>query len=270
MLHTKKIFGIIILVFLVFFISKQFLFFKKSFLDNLAYNSVYPAIWLANKTTQPIKNFWQRRSEYKNLIKKYESQKEKTEQLLSENVKLKACLNHQKATDELSEFQQRYNFDTATFAKILVKNITATEQYFLINRGKNDNIEKDMVAICKHQIIGKVIDVFKNYSKVLLITDSNSKIAAYTNNTKATGIVNGFNDINHCQLCYVNHMSKIENNDLVISSGQGLIYPEGFSLGNIVKHDKKDLYHNVIIKPLVDLKTINFCLLIKQSKIKAF
>ena len=270
MSYSKKIFGITILVFLVFFIAKQFLFFKSSFLDKIAYNAVYPAIWIANKTTQPIKNFWQRKIDHKNLIKKYESQKEKIEKLLSENIKLKASLNHQEITNELSEFQQRYNFDSAIFAKILIKNITETEQYFLINRGKNDNIEKDMVAIYKYQIIGKVIDVFKNYSKILLITDSNSKIAAYTDKTKATGIVNGFNDINYCQLCYVDHMKKIENNDLVISSGQGLIYPEGFSLGNIVKHDKKELYHNIIIKPLVDLKTINFCLLIKQSKIKAF
>lgn len=270
MLQTKKIFVITILVFLVFFVSKQLLFFKKGSLDYIAYNTVYPAIWLSNKITQPVKNFLHNRKEYKNIIEKYETQKETIDELLSENIKLKASLNYQETAKVLAEFQQRYKVQDSIFSKILVKNITETEQYFLINRGKKDHVKKDMIAIYKNQLIGRVIDVFKNYSKILLITDPNSKIAAYTNKTKSTGIVKGFNDINHCQLCYVSHLSKIEKNDLVISSGQGLIYPEGFSLGKIVKHDKKNLYHNIIIKPLTDLKNINFCLLIKQSKIKAF
>ena len=153
----------------------------------------------------------QQKIDHQNLIKKYESQNEKIDKLLAENTKLKASLNHQKATTELSEFQQRYNLKEALVAKILLKSITESEQYFLINRGKNDGIKKDMVAIYKHQIIGRVTNVFSYYSKILLITDSNSKISAYTEKTKSTGIVKGFNDINNCQLCYVSHLSKIQN-----------------------------------------------------------
>ncbi|MFH1644161.1 MAG: rod shape-determining protein MreC [bacterium] len=267
---VKKILISIIFIILIFFISKQLLFFKKTLLDDFTHNINYPTILLAHKLASPFKNFWQKKTDHKNLIKEYEALKEKYDELIKENIELKSTINHQKNTDELTEFQQRYNQNNTLIAKVLLKNITESEQFFLINRGKNDEIKKDTVAIYKNQIIGRVTDVFSYYSKILLITDSNSKISAYTEKTKASGIVNGLNDITQCQLGYVNHLSKIQDKDLVISSGQGLIYPEGFALGKITKFNKKDLYYDITIKPLFDLKNIDFCLLLKQSKIKAF
>jgi len=280
MQQAKKLLIILSFVLITLFLSKQLLFFNKGYLEQIANDAIYPAIWIANKITQPIKNLIEKRKLHKKLAKKYEQLQKENEELLSENIKMKASLKHYQASKELLEFQQRYNLQNAIFAKILVKNLSELEHYMLINRGKNDDIEKDMVALYKFQIIGRVTDVYTNHSKVLLITDSNCKIAAFANKTKASGIVKGANNINQCDFCYVSHLSKIENNDLVISSGQGLIFPEGFSLGRIIKHNKKDLYHDITIKPLVNLRNIEFCLLIslrqgfgpqaKQAKIKAF
>jgi len=270
MQRAKKILIILSFVLPALFIAKQLLFFKKGCLEKWAYDATYPVLWVTNKVTQPIKNFIEKRRLHKKLIKKYEQLQKENEELLKETIQLKSSLKHYQTSKELLEFQQRYDFKNATFAKILAKNLSEPEHYILINRGKNDNVEKEMAAIYKFQIIGRVTDVYTNHSKVLLITDSNCKIAAYASKTKASGIVKGGNTVNQCDFCYVSHLSKIENNDLVISSGQGLIFPEGFSLGRIIKHNKKELYHNITIKPLANLETIEFCLLIKQAKIKAF
>ena len=51
---------------------------------------------------------------------------------------------------------------------------------------------------------------------------------------------------------------------MVLSSGEGMIFPKGFGLGRI-----KDIEHDgytarVAVTPLVDLKTIDYCCLIEQ------
>jgi cell shape-determining protein MreC len=63
----------------------------------------------------------------------------------------------------------------------------------------------------------------------------------------------------------------VKDFDLVLSSGQGLIFPEGFCLGRIKQHElkEKELYHKVVLEPLVNLQTVGFCLLLKSSHIHA-
>jgi rod shape-determining protein MreC len=266
----KKFTLIIILTSLFFFVANRIFFYKKGMLENIASNITYPVLWLSSTISQPIKYFFQRKQSYNELQKQYIQLKENYENLQAENIKLNASMHFEEKTYELLDFQKRYNYENKLLAKILSKNITQEEHSFLIDQGSNNGIEKNMVALYKFQIIGKVTQVFRWYSKVLLITDHNCKIAAYTNTTNAGGIVVGKNDINYCNFEYVSHLSKIKPNDLVISSGQGLIFPEGFCLGQITKSKIEGLYHKITIEPLVDIKTLDYCLLTNQEKINSF
>ncbi|MFC1894964.1 rod shape-determining protein MreC, partial [Candidatus Dependentiae bacterium] len=171
---------------------------------------------------------------------------------------------------ELINFKNRYQLDKAILGNIITKNFSLEEHYFLINKGSRSGVKKDMIAIYKFQIIGKVIQVFNWYSKILLITDHKSKISAFTNNTNAPGIVVGNNQINKYEMIYTSHLYKIEKDDFIISSGKGLIFPEGFCLGKIQKHSKQGIYHKIEIVPLIDFKNIEYCLLTNQEKLNAF
>lgn len=170
---------------------------------------------------------------------------------------------------DIDEFLKRYNVDDAHVCKILLKNLTAQEQYYYINRGSSDSIKENMIVTYKFQILGKVVTVFPWYSKVKLITDPRSKIAAYTKHKKFQGIVSSY-DSKLCIMEYVNIHAQIRPDDLVISSGQGMIFPEGFTIGSVVQVEQKEAYQNILIKPLVDLATLEFCTVIPQEKISAF
>jgi rod shape-determining protein MreC len=120
--------------------------------------------------------------------------------------------------------------------------------------------------------LGKVTEVYPHFSKVVLITDQNCKVSSFTNSTEARGIVIGHNDSNFCKMEYVSHLVDVFDDDLVFSSGQGLVFPEGFCLGKIVKHQHSHnmLYHEIEIEPLIKLKKLKFCLLTDQTKINLF
>lgn len=57
----------------------------------------------------------------------------------------------------------------------------------------------------------------------------------------------------------------MQEGDLVLSSGEGLIFPRGFALGNVKHYQVNGLLHDVIVEPLINLETINYCYVIQKG-----
>jgi rod shape-determining protein MreC len=241
------------------------------------YSSIilYPVISLAHTISSYCEKLFSSSQieDSKTINQEYKKLKEEYEILLLEYIKLSALINYDQLNKDLREFCERYSLQDNLLAKILVKHISQDEHYFIVNRGQRDGVKPNMIAIYKLYLVGKVTQVYPYYSKVLLITDQNSNVSAYTAISHAPGIVKGTNNKTlTCAMSYVSHLLSIEDNDLVISSGEGLIFPEGFCLGKIIKHTlpEKSLYHEITIAPCVNLSQITFCLLIDRAKIKIF
>ncbi|MFH1461716.1 MAG: rod shape-determining protein MreC [bacterium] len=253
--------------FLLLFLINKIFFFKRTILESAAANITYPFLWLGSKIAKPIENIFSHKKNYHKLLSENILLKQKNEDLISKFIELNSTINFDTKSQEILDFKKRYELNNAIFANIIVKNITNNEHYFFINKGSIHNIRKDMVATYKFQIIGKVTDVFRWYSKVLLVTDKKCKIAANTNNTNASGICEGINKIDKLKFNFVDHFATIEMDDFVISSGQGLIFPEGFCLGTITQFNKNGLYYDIEIEPLVEIKKLKNCLITDQEKI---
>ncbi len=265
---TKKIVLTIGFIACTFFVINRIFFFSSGgLLEQIARTATYPILRLSGTITSYINQIRERKESYEQLQQKYVATKQAYIDLLNQNIQLKATLHYDNLSKELRDFQQRYNQTNMMLAKILVKNITSDEHYFLVNKGLHDGVKKDMIAVYKFQIVGKVTDVFNNYCKVLLITDQMCKVAAYTNQTASQGILRGQNSIDRCTMNYVSHLFKVVDHDLVLSSGQGLVFPEGFCVGRIVHHElkEKSLYHTIEVEPIVNLQAIDFCLLTAQA-----
>lgn len=268
---SKKIVFNLIFLIIIFFLAYKILFYKKpGFAENLAANITYPFLTLSEKISNPIKKYFAKKENLKEIKQNYFIFKEKVFDLIQENIKLKASLKYTEKTKELLEFQKRYNLQDSILVKVLAKNFDESEQFFFVNKGYSSGVTKNMAAIFKTQLIGKVTEVYKHYSKILLITDSKCKISSYTHNTNAAGITVGLNKANKCQMIYVNHLSTVEIGDLVISNGQGLIFPEGFCLGKVIGYETKDFYHKIDIEPLFNFKNLDYCFLTDIEKIEAF
>ncbi|KKQ49015.1 MAG: Cell shape-determining protein MreC [candidate division TM6 bacterium GW2011_GWF2_38_10] len=251
-----------ILAFVLFAVHRLF-FFTTGIWENVASTMTKPFITGAHGITKIITSWQEKKQSYKKLLRQYEQLKIDHDTMRMINIELASLVHYDTMSKELCEFKERYATHTMKLAKILVKNITDTEHYFLLDKGSKDGIQKNMVALYKHQILGKISEVYPAYSKVLLITDQNCKVAAYTQQTNAQGIVRGQNNKNRCNMGYVSHLYDVVDNDLVISSGQGLIFPEGFCLGKVQFHElkEKSLYHEIEVEPLIDLTKIDHCLI---------
>lgn len=186
--------------------------------------------------------------------------------LLSQNVALIAQSRYWQEHRELIEFNKRYSFDQAILAQVFFKKLDSQEQFMLLNQGSLDGVQLNMVAIYKNYILGKVAIVYPHYCQIDLITSHNCKVAVYDAQTGAVGICCGRNDVKQIDVHYVSHLQKIACQDLLISSGDGLTFPQGFGVGKINQVGPGGMYYQATADLMFDPEKIQSCYLIAANQ----
>ena len=106
-------------------------------------------------------------------------------------------------------------------------------KYIIINLGVKDGVkEKQAVTVSGGILIGKIVEVFDNSSKVMLITSSDSSINSITQTTRANGVVKG-KYATEVKLEMINQNEELITGDLIITSGLENGIPKGLIIGKI-------------------------------------
>src|SRR5579872_568698 len=239
---------------------------RSEWIKQMASYFVYPVLLVQCVLVDPIKQNQGQAADVEELQDQLSALQQEYQKILAENVQYKATLAYMNDIKELQEFKDRYQ-EHGHISQVLVRHFSSQEHYFLIDGGTNKNIQKDMVVVHQNNLIGRVTEVYPWYSKVSLVTDRNCKVAAYCAKTKAHGIHQGTNDVACTALSYVNHLEPIEEGDMVLSSGEGLIFPQGFSLGTIKTCHVDDLYKQISLEPCCDLRRLDYCVVMDQNSL---
>lgn len=226
---------------------------------------VYPMLVVQHKLVSPFKSYFQNRKTVAELEQQLIALRQEHDNVLAQNIELHGMMNYAQDTQELIEFKKNYDFTQASLGQVLLKNFSEQSHFFLIDKGTNAGITKDMVAIYKDCLIGRVTEVYPRYSKITLISDQSCKVAAYCAQSKATGIYQGDNQEWNSRLNHVSHLAQLEPGELILSSGDGMVFPRGFGIGKIKSFENDGLFHQVTVEPLVDLHAINHCYLVQKT-----
>lgn len=241
---------------------------KADKLELVASYIVYPVFWFERILVNPLRNMSAYWTANVKLQEKLRFAQEKIASQQEELIKLEAVKQLAEQTKELRDFASRY-YPQGTMAHIMVKEFDKQHLYF-VDAGSLKGIELDMIAIYKNCILGKISTVYPRWSKVTLLTDPSCKIAAFTATTHRTGIVEGLLSTTDIRLAYVSHLQPVKKGELVLSSGEGLIFPRGYGLGTI-KHINKEGFNMLIdLEPLVDLQSLQYCYLVKKGAVAPY
>ena len=132
-----------------------------------------------------------------------------------------------------------------------------------LNKGKKDNIKKNLAVINSNGLIGRIIEVGDNYSVVELITNPNfSKIAV---SIKGEEEYQGILD-NKLIIKNVKKGSNIKIGDKVYTNGLGGIYPSGIYIGEVIniKNDSLDLSKELEIKLNTNFNNMRYVNVIRR------
>ncbi len=198
------------------------------------------------------------------ILEDFEKLTKERDALLHELISLKALQRYAEDTNDLRDYMKRYSVDSLVIAPILLRNF-AGEHFFLIDAGESCGIKKDMIALYRNALVGKVTQVYPSYSKILLITDKHCNVSALCSSHGVKGIHHGLKK-GLTTLDYVDHRDEVTVGDLVITSGEGGIFPRGFGLGRITHVDQGGGYgRSIVIEPFVDLKKIDYCCIVPHT-----
>lgn len=171
------------------------------------------------------------------LIKENRELKEENLKLLIENSKLK----NDKAF--LLDNQTPNN----TLAFIILYLNTHQGQYFIINKGCKIAQSNKTIAVYDKFLVGKVIKCNDNFSKVELLTNHNFKTSVRSIKSNINGLFESVR--NEYRITLKPLEKQIENDELIITSGQDGLVPAGLIVGQYKKGQD-------IIKLLIDLNSL--------------
>jgi rod shape-determining protein MreC len=226
--------GILVILFINFY--QGGLYQKK--LKNFFYSISVPfqtTFWQAGIK---VSDFFKTISDIKNLKKENEELKLKNEELLSKVSDLENLKKENQTLRAALGLGLEKDFNLV-MARVVSKDISRDE--IEINKGLKDGISKDLPVITSQKIlIGKISEVYDNFSKVMLISDKNSSFSAKISGKETTGAVKGNGSFN-AFLDLVPKEDEILPGDLVITNILGNIFPEGLLVGEIKDVKKTDI-----------------------------
>ncbi|MDD5567318.1 MAG: rod shape-determining protein MreC [Patescibacteria group bacterium] len=217
---------------------------------------------------QAINDYLARHDKVNDLVAENENIKNDLEKLRIENSRLRSeikDLNIIRAEQEFLD-NQGYTYVTARAIGRTSDNIL---EEIIINVGKKEGVSDGLAVVSKQgYIIGKVVETRETISKVLLITDSRSEIAAEVQNeTGAPGLI-----VSHLGLSLIMDLIPqneiIQSDQMIITSGLESNIPKGLVIGRIgsVAQNPGDIFKQAAVITDLDYRRIDIVSVIIGQK----
>lgn len=149
-------------------------------------------------------------------------------------------------------------------AKILAVDTSNERQVLVLNKGKREGVFVGQPVLDTKGVMGQIIDVGFMTSTVLLISDSKCAVPVRNDRTGERGILEGNNHTGRLSLINLSKTSSILRGDLLVTSGLGRRYPEGYPVGVVaeIKNTPGDAFIQVDVRPVALLNRSHLVLLI--------
>ena len=194
--------------------------------------------------------FYENYNSTKEQLEKLKSEKYNVEFLEGENKRLKKVL------EDIS-----YS-SNAKIAKVLIDHQSPFLRSIIINKGSKDEIKKGMAVLHGYYLIGKVVEVNYTTSRVLLLSDLNSKIPIVIEPSSVHSILSG-NGKKSGIIQYTKNNIPLKNGSVLYTSGTGSLFKPGIPIGKI--NNIEDISNVDFFVDLAQLRFVRI-LFLKEEK----
>lgn len=191
------------------------------------------------------------------------------EELKKKNTKLaNELIEYESLKDEVERLREALNFtESKNNYKYVGVNIigysgNSLSDGYIIDKGSNDGIDKNMVVVSSKGLVGKVTKVASNFAIVQSILNENIAVAVMDQQTReATGVLQGLSDNKDNNMTVVYNLpisSDVKEGDIIITSGLGKIYPKEIPVGTVVsvEEDNVRVMKSAVVEPFVNFNEV--------------
>lgn len=234
------------------------------------YNQTYQVVFsnAANETTGKVG------AQYNN-IEYYFRLKRTNDSLVKENAELRGLLKSSFESPDTSKVIKIDSLLKDTLgrvrkfrflpAKVVNNDISDQNNYLTLYRGSKQGVAKDMGVIGPQGIVGKVILVSDNYSRVMSLLNRNSKVSAMTKRGFYTGLADwDGKDPRYITLHNIPKSAKVKIGDSILTSNLSGSYPPGIMVGTVaaIGGDPGSGFYELKIKTATDFYNLQYAYLV--------
>ena len=158
------------------------------------------------------------------------------------------------------------------FAEILSVDSDPYSHQVLINRGATDGVYEGQPVLDEKGIVGQILHVGVSSSRVILISDISHAIPVRIQRNGLRLIASGSGQIDRLIHNFVPHSADVKEGDLLVTSGLGGKYPEGYPVSRVVlvRADESREFATIYSEPVAQIDRLRYMLLLsKDETVKA-
>ena len=131
-----------------------------------------------------------------------------------------------------------------------------------INRGTASGVEEGMPVVTSFGLVGVVVEAELNHSRVITILDTSVSVGAVTTRGGEKGLCEGDYTLVHdgkTVLRYLPEEADVGAEDVVVTGGQGSVYPYGIPIGRVVsvQFNAYSRTTEAVVTPFVDFSDLS-------------
>lgn len=207
-----------------------------------------PVRWTKNGVNE-VRDLFRIRSENKRL-------RAENKKLLSwKNVALKLA-------DDKKQLEKSLNYVPSRevaylTARILADNGGPFTRTLIVEAGAKNGLKKGTVALLPEGLIGRIVEVGEDVSRLLEITDYTSRIPVMVGEQRVLCILTGDNT-DYPKLISLPEGAKLSVGDRVVTSGHAGLFPSGLAVGTIISDENGEY----VVAPFANGKGSEFVRLV--------
>jgi rod shape-determining protein MreC len=154
-----------------------------------------------------------------------------------------------------------------TAARVIGGDSSGWVRGILVDQGESSGVKEGMAVIHAQGLVGQVVSVSSNASRVLLVSDHASGVDVLHEATRARGVVEGAGE-QVCELTFLTKDAQVKPGDAIITSGMDTVYPKGVLVGRISRVGQATgaLFQTIELEPAVDFSKIEEVLIVSPEK----
>jgi rod shape-determining protein MreC len=239
-------------------------------IGDAALTVISPLQEVVSKVTHPIGNFFSTLFRLPSIRHERDVLRERVDALENQ-------LATQQAKDErLAEAEALLGLQSSlgpkvetTAAQVIANGVSNFEWTIEIDKGSNAGIARDMPVIASSGLVGHVVQVGANSSRVQLIIDPDSYVAGRLDVSRQTGLLAGEGN-QDLQMSLVESTAEVAPDERVVTAGYRIrdvaesLYPPNVLIGTVSRVLEEDAATEkfVTVRPAVDFSSLSLVLVV--------
>ena len=186
------------------------------------------------------------------------------QQLQLEQVRLRQDAEQARRLQALLGFKEQF-IDKTVAAQVIGASGSEQSRLVYLDKGTADGLAPDMAVISQQGAVGKVVQVFRHTSQVLLINDQNSGVGTILERSRLQGVLKG-RASGELVLDKIMAEEDIQPGDRVLTSGGDQIFPKGLPVGTVAKVTRAKEFLEVTVRPAASLNHLEEVLVITKKQ----